>query len=105
MAKKRANSKKKRILLTDRTKKILKVMTENRIKIIVALFTSPNVECGTDLVEYTGMQKSLLTYHLKYLKDLEFVDEVKCGKFKNYKINRKKESVVKNILKVLEITV
>lgn len=98
-------SKKKKLQLSDKTKKLLRIMTDNRIKILLALFSSQNVECGTDLVEYTGMQKSLLTYHLKYLKDLEFIDEVKCGKFKNYKINRKKEVIVKNILKILEIQI
>lgn len=97
--------KKKKIVLTDKTKKMLRVMTDNRVKILVALYTSQNIECGTDLVKYTGMQKSLLTYHLKFLRDLEFVDEVKCGKYKNYKINRKKELIVKSILKILEVKI
>jgi DNA-binding MarR family transcriptional regulator len=97
--------KRKKFVLEDRTKRLLSIMTENRIKILAALYTSQNIECGTDLVKMTGMQKSLLTYHIKFLEDFDFIEEVKCGKFKNYKISQKKEAVVKNILKVLEVKI
>jgi DNA-binding transcriptional ArsR family regulator len=80
---------------------ILAVFNENKLLILKNLYGCDDFLCGCDLVDKLKIPKNLLSYHIKQLKDLGYIEETRCGKNKQYRISAYKEN---NIRKILEIT-
>ncbi len=95
----------KKISLSNRTIKLLSIFNENKLKIILLLMKSKDDECGVEIIRSTNIQKSLLTYHISTLRQLGIVEEIKCGRYKKYKITKKYNLKLKRLFEFLEIKV
>ncbi|MDI6639296.1 MAG: metalloregulator ArsR/SmtB family transcription factor [Methanocellales archaeon] len=75
---------------------VLKILSDPiRLHILKAL----EIEdlCVCILVEITGYQYSVLSYHLKLLKDADLVDSERDGNFLIYHLTAKGKKVLKSI--------
>lgn len=90
-------------MINKKVKENLGIFNETKISILYALFECKDFLCGCDLVEKVDIPKNLLSYHLKSLRQLDLIEETRCGQKKQYKIKEDKKEKVLKILKVLEI--
>jgi ArsR family transcriptional regulator len=82
----------------------LAVFDENKLMILKILLECKNNDiCGCDLIERLELPKNLLSYHMKILTQLGYVQESRCGRKKNYSIKEDRKEQVKAILKVTEL--
>lgn len=95
----------KKVTLSNRSLKLLSMFNENKLKIILLLMRSKDNECGVDISKYTNIQKSLLTYHISTLEQLGIIDEIKCGRYKHYKITSRFEPKIRKLFEILEIKI
>jgi len=80
----------------------LKIFDENKLIILKVLYECrDNDVCGCDLINKLKLSKNLISYHMKVLAQLNYIQEVRCGRKKLYKIN---ESFRQKIRKILEVT-
>jgi ArsR family transcriptional regulator len=85
-------------------KRNLKVFDENKLMILKLLFEcKDNDICGCDLMENLNLSKNLVSYHMKVLAQLNYVQEVRCGRKKFYKINELFRQKIRKILEVTEL--
>lgn len=82
---------------------ILAIFNKNKLLILKNLYDCTDYLCGCDLVDKLGIPKNLLSYHIKQLKNLGYVEEAKCGKNKQYRIVSSKEIKVRKILEITEL--
>ncbi|MBD3362825.1 ArsR family transcriptional regulator [Candidatus Dojkabacteria bacterium] len=84
--------------------KNLWLFEKNRLLILHALYKClENGQCGCELIEKLEIPKNLLSYHVKKLREEGFIDEVKCGKKKEYTLSARKRDFVEKILKIVEL--
>jgi DNA-binding transcriptional ArsR family regulator len=83
--------------------KKLEIYDEAKLTILHTLYFCHNQPCGCDLVSGLEMPKNLLSYHLKILIAHGYVESVRCGRKKHYKITTHKRPKVKEILKALDL--
>lgn len=81
----------------------LTVFNENKIIILKLLFTCESHLCGCDLVKKMDLPKNLISYHISTLEKLGYIEAVRCGRKKNYRINPASRSKVRKILEIVEI--
>ncbi len=82
----------------------LAVFDVNKLMILKILFECNNNDiCGCDLIERLELPKNLLSYHMKILSQLGYVQETRCGRKKNYTIKEDKRIKVKRILEVTDL--
>jgi DNA-binding transcriptional ArsR family regulator len=81
----------------------LAIFDENKLLVLRSLFLCRNRLCGCDLIGQLGIPKNLLSYHLKILIEHGYVEAVRCGRKKNYRISTAQNNKVKTILKILEL--
>lgn len=76
---------------------------ENKLKILHTLRECQMNKkiCGCDLIGTIGIPKNLLSYHIKILREKDFVEEVKCGRRKEYQIKEDKLKIVDSILELV----
>jgi len=85
------------------TKEIIFLFNEQKLLILKELFGCPNEKCGCDLKEKLGITKDLLSYHIKSLRELGYLEEAKCGQRKRYSITQDKYQTVKEVLKTAKL--
>ncbi len=78
--------------------KNLWVFEQTRLNILNALLGCSDRLCGCDLKEGIGIKKSLLSHHISVLKRRGFVEEVRCGREKQYRLRKDKVSYIKKVL-------
>lgn len=83
--------------------KNLWIFDKNKLLILKVLFECNDKVCGCNLREEINIKKNLLSYHIKILKQKNFVNEVKCGREKKYSLIKNKEKKVEDILKCVEL--
>lgn len=82
----------------------LAVFEPNKLLILKTLYECDKDDiCGCDLIEKLGIPKNLLSYHIKHLSELGYLQATKCGRKKNYKICPAKRDKIKKILEVTEL--
>lgn len=81
----------------------LSLFNESRILILKSLFECDDYMCGCDLVGRLDMPKNLLSYHIKELSRLGYIEERRCGKTKRYSLTADSRPKVDQILNLLEI--
>lgn len=82
----------------------LRVFDENKLMILKLLYKcSDNDICGCDLMANLNLSKNLVSYHMKVLLQLDYVQEVRCGRKKVYKINELLRQKIRKILEVTEL--
>lgn len=79
----------------------LAVFEENKLLILKQLYRCQNQLCGCDLINILGLPKNLISYHIKLLISLGYVEAVRCGRKKNYKIVSTQRPKVKKILEIV----
>lgn len=84
--------------ISQTTKDVIFVFNEQKLLILKSIYECKDDICGCDLIEKTGLTKDLLSYHIKSLRDRGFLEEVKCGVRKHYKIRAEKTKLVSEIL-------
>ena len=89
--------------MNNKLDKTLSVFNENKLLILKNLFHCQDHLCGCDLVDSLDLPKNLLSYHIKGLRELGYIEETKCGKSKQYRICGDKEQKVKQILELTEL--
>jgi len=89
--------------LTKKTKDLLSILDYNKVLILGCLASCSDNLCGCDLIEKLGIPKNLLSYHIKILEELDFIEATKCGRKRNYRLSKKKVDKTKEILRWLEI--
>lgn len=80
----------------------LGIFEKNRLLILEKLLSCPDNVCGCDLREELGLPKNLLSYHLKELKELGYLEEERCGREKKYAIVNGKKKVTKHIINLIK---
>ena len=81
----------------------LSLFNESRILILKTLFECDDYMCGCDLVGKLDIPKNLLSYHIKELSRLGYIQEKRCGKNKRYSLTADLRPKVDQILSLLEI--
>jgi DNA-binding transcriptional ArsR family regulator len=81
--------------------KNLWIFEKNRLLILKALFSCENHLCGSDFIDTLDIPKSLVSYHLKALRENGFVSEQPSGRNKNYQLNPERIDEVVHILKAV----
>lgn len=89
--------------LSQETKEIIFLFNEHKLLILKEIYDCKDDICGCDLVKKVGISKDLLSYHIKSLKGLEILEEIPCGRKKNYKISMKKYDLVQNVLQITRL--
>ncbi|MFA5197764.1 MAG: winged helix-turn-helix domain-containing protein [Patescibacteria group bacterium] len=82
---------------------ILVVFNKNKLLILKSLYDCTDFLCGCNLVDKLKIPKNLLSYHVKKLKDLGYIEETRCGKNKQYRISASRENKIRKILEVTEL--
>lgn len=82
---------------------ILPIFSEPKLLILHALFTCESAPCGCDLVDRLELSKNLLSYHLKGLRNLGFIEETSCGRQKQYRLRDDKRGLVEQALRITNI--
>ncbi len=78
---------------------------ENRLLILRTLYlceTESNL-CGCDLTEKLQIKKNLLSYHIKVLRENDIIEEIKCGRKKEYVICDNKIELVSQVLNIVNL--
>ncbi len=78
---------------------------ENRLLILRELYVCDMSEnlCGCDLTQVLNIKKNLLSYHIKVLRDNGIIEEVKCGRRKEYVICKDKIELVSQALSIVNL--
>ena len=83
---------KKIINKTIRTVEILKVIAEeNRLRILCVLKNEE--QCVCKIIENIGLSQSLVSHHLKILKDAKLIKDKKKGLWVYYSLTKKGERI------------
>lgn len=90
-------------MISNKSREILSLFNENKLLILKSIYLCNENVCGCNLVEELSIPKNLVSYHIKTLREKGYIEEVKCGKNKKYKITAKKLDKVEEILKILEL--
>ncbi len=83
--------------------KNLAVFNENKLMILKRLYECDDFMCGCDLVQQLDLPKNLISYHVTMLEDLGFIEAIRCGRNKNYRVKNTSRGKVKKILEVTEL--
>lgn len=81
----------------------LAVFNETKLTILKLLNNCDDFLCGCDLIDKLDIQKNLLSYHIKTLEELGYIQENRCGRRKRYSIAPESADKVKRILDLIEI--
>lgn len=81
----------------------LEIFDEPKIIILQFLYNCYKQPYGCELVNSLDIPKNLLSYHLKTLVDQGYVDFIRKGRKKHYRINPLKRHKVREILKTLDL--
>ncbi|GIW69897.1 MAG: hypothetical protein KatS3mg101_0644 [Patescibacteria group bacterium] len=78
---------------------VLKLISEeSRLKILCTL--RQNEHCVCEIMEYTKLSQSLISHHLKDLKDSELVSDEKKGQFVFYSLTDKGHRIIDMLLQL-----
>ncbi|MDD3006708.1 MAG: metalloregulator ArsR/SmtB family transcription factor [Candidatus Pacebacteria bacterium] len=89
----------KRIEETRQTVELLKVVAEdNRLKILCLL--KEGELCVCKIIEHLGLSQSLVSHHLKVLKDAGLIEDSKRGLWVYYSLTLKGKKTASLILKM-----
>lgn len=89
--------------MTKKLDEILTIFNENKLLILKSLFTCSDYLCGCDLAEEIGIAKNLLSYHIKSLEELGYIEDVKCGTKKQYRLVSIRKDKIRKILEITEL--
>lgn len=89
--------------MNKKIKKLAALMNENKLEVLYSIYQCTGDICACNIVDNLNIPKNLLSYHIKTLRGLDFIEEVKCGRFKKYQVKQDKISEVENILKLVEM--
>ena len=84
-------------------KELSSLMNENKLRVLLAIYRCKSDVCACTIIDDLNMPKNLLSYHIKTLRELEIIEEVKCGRFKNYSIKKEKFKAIKRLLEITEM--
>lgn len=83
--------------------KYLSVFDKNKLLILDTLYKCHKDVCGCDLVNDLNLTKNLISYHIKILKNLGLITDIRCGNRKNYKLASDTIDDVEKILKAVHL--
>lgn len=84
---------------TRQTIELLKVIAEeNRLRILCIL--KKGEHCVCQIIDYLGLSQSLVSHHLKCLKDAGIIEDSKRGLWVYYSLTKKGEKVVGLLLEI-----
>ncbi len=79
---------------------LLKIVSENnRLQILCLL--QKGEHCVYKLIEETKLSQSLISHHLKYLKDINIVSDQKDGKWVNYSLTDEGKRITSLLFKLI----
>lgn len=88
----------------DKKIKILKAISdESRVRILAILKEKQNL-CVCEIREIIGLSQPAISSHLKILENAGLIQNVKDGKWVNYRLNDKLEIKIKELLDNLLIS-
>ncbi|MFA5927305.1 MAG: winged helix-turn-helix domain-containing protein [Patescibacteria group bacterium] len=90
-------------IFRENNRELMRVFQKNRLLILKSLFQCGEDVCGCTLLETLSVPKNLLSYHIRYLRGIGFIEEVKCGKSKQYRIATNSLEKVRVILKAVDL--
>jgi len=85
------------------TEELIFLFNENKLRILSELYVCESTNCGCDLVEKLGISKDLLSYHIRTLRERGYIEEIRCGRRKNYVISQTKLSLVSDVLRLTHL--
>lgn len=78
---------------------LLKIVSEeSRLKILCILRNGKHCVC--ELIDHVGLSQSLISHHLKDLKDIGVVDDEKKGLRVYYSLTKKGERIINLLFKL-----
>lgn len=90
-------------LLGQEQNEIISIFNTPKLLILLNIFQCQDDTCGCDLAGDLDMSKNLISYHVRILKEFGYLQEVRRGRNKIYKIPQSKLPKVEQILKVVEL--
>jgi ArsR family transcriptional regulator len=76
------------------------LFNENKLKVLFAIYNCGDDVCACNIAEGLSLSKNLLSYHVKTLLQAGLISEVRCGRFKSYKIDKDKINKIRQIFKI-----
>lgn len=89
--------------LGPKAHELIFIFNEQKLLILKELTSCRTDVCGCDLVASVNISKDLLSYHIKTLKEKGYIEEIRCGRHKQYVISPEKADLVDKILKLAEL--
>lgn len=87
-----------------KTEELANLLNPNKLRILHAVYRCSEMNlCACDLVEKLDIPKSLLSYHIKSLRNVGFIEEVRCGRFRQYQVCKGRIKEIKQILELIEM--
>ena len=85
--------------------KNLWLFDENRLLILRKLYLCDQDSklCGCDLTKELNIRKNLLSYHIRVLRENGIIEEVKCGRKKEYVICDDQIELVSQVLSIVNL--
>jgi ArsR family transcriptional regulator len=90
-------------MFSKQTKEILDLCSETRLAILKQLYFCQDEKCGCELIDQLDIPKNLLSYHLKIMENLGFIEKRRCGQRKYYQITKARKNKVGQLISILEI--
>lgn len=90
-------------MISSSTTNLLSILNENKLLILRNIYLCNDKICNCDISRDLKISKHLISYHIRTLRQKDFLIEEKCGKYIRYKINPQKEKKVRDLLKILEL--
>ncbi len=78
---------------------LLKIISDNNRLLILSIISQKEF-CVCDLMEQTGLSQSLISHHLKDLKDSGLVSRRIMGKWSHYSLTPKGKNITNLIFKI-----
>lgn len=83
-----------------KSNKFATLFNEKKLKILFAIYRCSENVCACDISEGLDLSKNLLSYHIRTLREAGLIEEVRCGRFKNYRIKKNKLQQIEQIFKI-----
>jgi ArsR family transcriptional regulator len=85
---------------TIKAKNLKKLLDKVRIQILILLYEKDT--CACEIVDNTGLENNLVSYHLKTLSDMGYIKAKRNGVHMIYTLKDSKRSIIKKILDLIE---
>ncbi len=100
---KRKYSKNKKVKLSSKEKRALRVFNERVFTVLKTIYRSKTPIFVEDIYELTGITKPTIYYCIRVLKEQGLLDYSAQSRFRSYTVADKKKAIVKRMLSLVRV--